>query len=290
VQLAAIIEQRRAIESPRARRRRPRPRPRRIRPTRGAAAETARVARSIQALSEPITRALIERIFPLLREREGEFLVDSASGIVTDRLVDELLAELDRIKREHVDLAEQRARVVAEDMTRRTNEAHRRRFYSSIEATVGIDLAGIVAEEGLQDTLTLKTRENVGLIKTIPETYFQKIETRLLEGVVQGRMPARSLIEELRELGNVTKRRARFIARDQTAKLNAAMNRERNQALGIEEYVWRTSKDERVRESHAKRDGKRFRWDDPPAGGPAEGGHPGEAINCRCTAEPVIVL
>lgn len=288
MQLAEIVEQRRAIESPRARRRRPRVR--RVRPTRGAAAETARIARSIQALADPITRALVERVFPLLRERESEFLVDSASGLVTDRLVDELLAELDRIKREHVDLAEQRARVVAEDMTRRSNEAHRRRFYSSIESVIGIDLAGIVEEGNLQDALTLKTRENVGLIKTIPEAYFQKIETRLLEGVVQGRTPARSLIEELQELGNVTKRRARFIARDQTAKLNAAMNRERNQALGIEEYVWRTSKDERVRESHARRDGKRFRWDDPPAGGPAEGGHPGEAINCRCTAEPVIVL
>ncbi|QJE73761.1 minor capsid protein [Aerophototrophica crusticola] len=47
-------------------------------------------------------------------------------------------------------------------------------------------------------------------------------------------------------------------------------------------YVWRTMRDERVRPSHAERDGKVFRWSDPP-----QGGHPGEASNCRCWAEPV---
>lgn len=286
--LAEIVQARRAIEAPRARIRRSRRR--RLRAARPAVAETVRLSRRIRSLAEPIRRALEERVFPLLLAEESEFLADSVSPVFTDRLVDELLAELDRIRRDHVDLSEQRARAVSEDMTRRTNEAHRRRFYGAVESVVGIDLAGIVDESNLRDVLALKTHENVGLIRTIPSDYFERIETLLIERVVQGRTPARSLIEELRELGAQTDRRARFIARDQTAKLNAAMNRERNQALGITEYIWRTSKDERVRESHAKRNGKTFRWDDPPAGGPADGGHPGEAINCRCTAEPVITL
>ncbi len=37
-----------------------------------------------------------------------------------------------------------------------------------------------------------------------------------------------------------------------------------------------------MRSSHAERDGKTFSWSDPP-----EGGHPGEAFNCRCRAEDV---
>lgn len=41
--------------------------------------------------------------------------------------------------------------------------------------------------------------------------------------------------------------------------------------------------DGKVRSSHADRDGKTFSWDDPP-----EGGHPGEALNCRCTAEDIV--
>ncbi|MFI3242581.1 MAG: minor capsid protein [Alphaproteobacteria bacterium] len=47
-------------------------------------------------------------------------------------------------------------------------------------------------------------------------------------------------------------------------------------------YIWRTKSDEKVRSSHAQRDGKTFYWDNPP-----EGGHPGEAYNCRCVAEGV---
>jgi hypothetical protein len=37
-----------------------------------------------------------------------------------------------------------------------------------------------------------------------------------------------------------------------------------------------------VRDRHAANDDKLFRWDTPP-----EGGHPGQAYNCRCYAEPV---
>jgi uncharacterized protein with gpF-like domain len=38
-----------------------------------------------------------------------------------------------------------------------------------------------------------------------------------------------------------------------------------------------------VRRAHAVYDDQVFRWDDPP-----EDGHPGQAINCRCRAEPFI--
>ena len=43
---------------------------------------------------------------------------------------------------------------------------------------------------------------------------------------------------------------------------------------------WLTSDDERVRPSHREKVGKFFRWDDPPA----DTGHPGADIQCRCVA------
>jgi len=46
-------------------------------------------------------------------------------------------------------------------------------------------------------------------------------------------------------------------------------------------YIWRTSGDGKVRDSHAANNGKIFAWDDPPPTG-----HPGEDFGCRCTAEP----
>ncbi len=60
------------------------------------------------------------------------------------------------------------------------------------------------------------------------------------------------------------------------------INQLRQQDLGIERYIWRSQDDAKVRESHAEYDDQVFRWDEPPAGG-----HPGQAHNCRCYAEPV---
>jgi SPP1 gp7 family putative phage head morphogenesis protein len=61
------------------------------------------------------------------------------------------------------------------------------------------------------------------------------------------------------------------------------INQLRQEDLGIEKYIWRSQDDAKVRDSHAAYDDRFFRWDSPP-----EGGHPGEAHNCRCYAEPVL--
>ena len=55
------------------------------------------------------------------------------------------------------------------------------------------------------------------------------------------------------------------------------------QAADRERYVWRTQRDERVRQSHWVNDGRIFSWSNPP-----DTGHPGEDYNCRCEAVPYI--
>lgn len=66
------------------------------------------------------------------------------------------------------------------------------------------------------------------------------------------------------------------------AVLFGFLNRVQQEAMGIDFYVWTTQNDSRVREGHAERDDKIFRWDDPP-----EGGHPSEDYGCRCYARPL---
>lgn len=60
------------------------------------------------------------------------------------------------------------------------------------------------------------------------------------------------------------------------------INQLRQQDLGIERYIWRSQDDAKVRDSHEEYDDRVFRWDEAPAGG-----HPGQAHNCRCYAEPL---
>ena len=61
------------------------------------------------------------------------------------------------------------------------------------------------------------------------------------------------------------------------------INQLRQEDLGVVQYTWRSQDDAKVRDNHAAYDDRAFRWDNPP-----EGGHPGEAHNCRCYAEPVL--
>ncbi len=291
--LAEIIQAQRQIESPRARRRRL-PRQRKLRAAGTAATDTLRATRQLRAIVREIQESVSVQLFPLLRRLEPEYLADSAR--VRDDFADDIQEVLDRIRADGESLAGQRASLIASDMTRRANERNRQRFYKSVEEAIGIDVSAIVNESGLEPVLKMKTRENVGLIKSITSDHFDQIERMVYENVIQGRTSAKSMIVELRELGVKTDARARFIARDQTSKLTAAVNRERNQALGITEYIWRTVADERVRigrdktingpGSHRAKNGKKFSWDKPPK----DTGHPGEDYQCRCVAEPIIVI
>jgi SPP1 gp7 family putative phage head morphogenesis protein len=137
--------------------------------------------------------------------------------------------------------------------------------------------------EDLSDILIGTIRENVALIKSIPDEYFKKIETIVYSGTISGDSSS-SMIQQIRQLGYSTTKRARLIARDQTSKLNSNLTMQRSKNLGVEEYVWRTAQDDRVRESHKKKNGKVYRWDDPPK----DTGHPGQDIQCRCVAQPII--
>ncbi len=53
--------------------------------------------------------------------------------------------------------------------------------------------------------------------------------------------------------------------------------------LGVTDYIWRSSDDDKVRSTHQDYDDRQFSWVNPP-----ESGHPGEGFNCRCFAEPVV--
>lgn len=134
--------------------------------------------------------------------------------------------------------------------------------------------------------LEVFAKENVALIKDIGKG----TRARVREAVVNAAMGARSnkkLAKELEELG-FEKKRALFIARDQMGSLYGQLNAERQQALGVEEFIWRTMEDDRVRPLHQEWDGKKFRYDDPPLNEDGEPVLPGEDFGCRCYAEPVL--
>lgn len=230
--------------------------------------------KQLQNLVKRLKKDTQEQILPLLKRLEAEYVNDAYARTLEEAF--------NRMRRSYEDL-DRNARIVANSFAEEVNTTNKQRFYNAMENAVGIDLRNVLQGEDLDDIMFATTRENVALIKTIPEEYFKKIETIVFTGTTQGRT-ASSMIQRIREVAGNTENRARLIARDQTSKLNSALNQQRSQNLGVEEYIWRTAGDERVRPSHARKNGKTFRWDDPPK----DTGHPGQDIQCRCVAQPII--
>lgn len=145
---------------------------------------------------------------------------------------------------------------------------------------------------GTQPTADVKGRialvraENVRLIKAATVEYFDQVEDILTDPANEG-LAVDELAALLEERGGVSESRAELIARDQTTKLNGALNQMRQEGAGIERYVWSTSRDERVRPTHAELEGTEQAWDDPPDID-GEALNPGEDIQCRCVALPVL--
>jgi SPP1 gp7 family putative phage head morphogenesis protein len=126
---------------------------------------------------------------------------------------------------------------------------------------------------------------NTDLIsRAIKEKYFDGIEdvviTSFREGLSINEIQSKLLgAYDLHDNAKSAKARARLIARDQIGKLSSNLTQFRHRQLGINQYQWSTSGDERVRPSHARLDGRIFSYDNPPDTGRGRN-NPGEDYQC----------
>ncbi len=150
---------------------------------------------------------------------------------------------------------------------------------------LGINL--LDGEPDLSDMIDGWRSACVDRITSVEEDQLAKIEKILKDGANHR---VETLATEIEwQIEDVTTSRAELIARDQTLKLNALVTKERHAAAGIQTYIWTTSSDERVRETHAALEGQEFSWEDPPEiNDDGDTGCPGEDYQCRCIAFPVL--
>lgn len=101
---------------------------------------------------------------------------------------------------------------------------------------------------------------------------------------------AESLEAMIKAEWGVSRRKAAFLARQETSLLVSKFREERYGEAGVTQYRWETSHDERVRKDHKDLNGRVFRFDDPPITDRATGtrNNPGEDFNCRCVAVPIL--
>lgn len=150
----------------------------------------------------------------------------------------------------------------------------------AVRSVVGI--TPTFGQARISDMIDSYVAENVALIVTIRDDLLKDVETVVQRGVREGKR-AETLRGEIEGRFGVTERRAQLIARDQIGKLDGQLTRERHLELGITRFMWQTSEDERVRDEHVDRNQKVYSYDNPP-----DGELPGQPIQCRCVAIPVM--
>ncbi len=149
----------------------------------------------------------------------------------------------------------------------------------ALRPIVGIDVVG--SEPWLDPVVEKFVARNVALIKTIPQRFFDEVETIVTQEASQGQR-WEGMSERLQERFGVSESRANLIARDQVSKFNGELQRQRSAAIGITEEIWHTAGDNRVRDEHEQREGQVYKISNPPEGGP------GQPVGCRCYGEPVL--
>lgn len=174
-------------------------------------------------------------------------------------------------------------------------------FATSVKERTDAQLKDILRRGGMsvkfqltpavREVLPAIVKENVALIRSIPEQYLGKVEGVVMRSVTAGR-DLSTLTKELQEQYGVTRRRANTIAIDQCNKATGAIARARYIDLGIAKAIWcHSHAGFEPRPTHLANDGKEYDivegWfdTDPKV---RRHIHPGELIRCRCFSRPVL--
>jgi SPP1 gp7 family putative phage head morphogenesis protein len=221
-------------------------------------------------------RGLAAELATLVRKRVLP-LIASLEGVRTD--ASEVDSELETIERAMLRRVDATVGAATKGVADRTVKHSRAEF-----KRLGINLRK--AEPKLDAQIERWRERNVAKITSLMSRELGLMRSILAEA--EGRH-VRALTREIEHRVDVTRSKAELFARDQTLKLHGQITQARHFAAGITEYIWTTSGDERVRETHADLDGERFSYDDPPVTNDAgDRNHPGGDYQCRCTAYPVL--
>jgi SPP1 gp7 family putative phage head morphogenesis protein len=156
-----------------------------------------------------------------------------------------------------------------------------------------VSLNTSVVPKGMEEVSQATINENVNLIKSIPQKYLANVSGAVMRSITAGN-GLYDLLPELKKYSGETDRRVTNLALDQTRKAYNNINKQRMQKLGIKKFKWlHSGGSQHPRKSHMAISGNIYSFDDLPLKGEegfVNGQIPGQAINCRCTMTPIIVL
>ncbi len=255
---------------------------RKLRPVHANAGIEAAYRRKLYALIEAMQRSYERWVRAAYRANPPAMAQDALPAAELERLLKKMGLYWSRRFEE---AAPKLAAFFAQSVQRQS-EAQLRSILKSAGITVKFKMT-----KQVRDIVRAEVVENVSLIKSIQEQYHTQVEGLVMRSVTAGR-DLKQLTDDLEERYGITRRRAAFIALDQNNKSTAAIQRERQLAVGIEKGVWRHSHaGKEPRPTHLANDNQPFDlktgWYDPDPRVKRRV-WPGELIRCRCFWTPVV--
>lgn len=264
----------RALVDALARRARKRKRRKGLQPAQFPRGPELEYVRALKALSREVSELIRKRIFPLLEQERHDAETKPVPMAVT-RVLEGLRVEI-------ADKITGHATGVSGKMVSQVAESSRKALNAEYYKVLG--LRPWENNDSLRAAMAQRLRENVGLIQSIPNQQLEQVGQVVAEGWASGTR-VETIRKQIEERFDVSQSRAELIARDQVGKLNAQLNQERQESLGVTTYTWQSSSDSRVRPMHRDLDGTTHRWDDPPiTNEEGDRNHPGQDYQCRCNA------
>ncbi|MDC9606852.1 phage minor head protein [Xenorhabdus griffiniae] len=245
-----------------------------------------------------------DQLIAFIKMMQDVVIEDLQKPILNDAPFESVLSITARLSRAIQKLANMSildmARRLSFGMVRRANDQNKSQTQKTYKAAFGIDLTGMLGDGAVKEHLENAVKENVDLIQSIQTDFINDIGEKVFANLTNGGRHE-NLVSLIRERGNVTQNRAKFIARDQTAKLNSALTETRSKTLGLDLYEWGGAGDERERASHFVLNGKTCKYSDPTVYSEDGGktwkkrsgikgyeGAPGTDYQCRCVALPKV--
>lgn len=150
-----------------------------------------------------------------------------------------------------------------------------------------------IPKTSLQVPSSLKQaiQTNVKLIGQIVNKQSLKLEKAVMKAVIRG-SDFKTVQKEVAKQSQKGTAYARFVAKDQIGKAYGAINKERQQQVGMPGYIWSCFLDSKTRATHKACHGKFFYWNKPvpndirPRMKNGKICNPGDDNHCRCEALP----
>ena len=242
-----------------------------------------RYRKSIVKLVDKMCKTVERELLPLYRQLEPAAAMDAASLPSQARIK---IASLDTT---FTSLFSSSAKTIAARMVGDTDKDSGRDVVSSLKDTP-LSLSVKDLSKASKDIITASIEENVALIKSIQSKYFGDVKQTVMRSILEPDADSTSLAQNLQKMYDLTKKRAEFIAGDQTRKVYSTLAREKMAGAGVKKFEWmHSSAGKHPREMHVELNGQVFRFDRPPViDEDGTRGFPGQLINCRCTQIPVI--